>query len=301
MKIFQLLLLSLGLVSGFNHTTDQIRGIAWFGLETEHRDLMCTWTHGIEWNLKKIENLGFNVVRIPFSYDYVKRGDWHVMDNLFEEVKKTNLSLVLDYHRLQETHQSFKPYNELVTFDHFLSSWETILKRYEYHPQLVGVDIWNEYQGTNYVEWNNLARQIVSFIDSRFSHRLWVYWVQGTKWSGSIHDVFLDDMSCSDRIIYVVHKYWFSDTEPLEQNWDWSFGNHTSAKINVGEWGYISDNPKEIDWAVRFVKWLKVKGIHNSFFWTWSFNSGDTGGVLLPNCETVDCKKMYLLKNYWYQ
>lgn len=306
MRILSLMFLPVSALAwSFNATADQIRGIAWFGLETQFRNtegggLMCTWQHNVSWNLQKIESLGFNVLRIPFSYDYIKHNDWKVMDELFDEVLKTNLSLVLDYHRLADTHQSFKPYNEEVTFDMFLSSWSTILTRYEAHPRLIGIDTWNEYQGANYVEWNSLARQIVSYIDSRFSHRQWIYWVQGTNWSGNIHDVFLDDMECADRIVYVLHKYWFSDQEPLEQNWDWSFGNHTSSKINIGEWGYMRGDKHQLDWAVRFVEYLKKRGIRNSFFWTWSFNSGDTEGVLLPDCHSIDCKKMWLLRHYWF-
>jgi hypothetical protein len=186
-----------------------------------------------------------------------------------------------------------------VTFDDFLGSWELILDRYENHSSLAGVDAWNEYQGSNYVEWNNIARQIVDFIDKRYGHHGWTYYVQGTNWAGNLHDVFLDDMQCSDRIIYTIHKYWFSDNEPLEENWDYSFGNHNASHICLGEWGYISDHPNERDWALRFMKWLKKKEVRNSFFWTWSYNSGDTGGILLPDCTTVDCQKMYLLRQYW--
>lgn len=281
---------------------DHVRGIAWFGLETEHRNLMCTWTHDIPWNLKKIESLGFNTVRIPFSHDYITSADWKVLDELFHHVENTNLSLVLDYHRIDDTHQSPKPWIEgKLDFDGFLRDWEIVLDRYGKHQRLVGIDIWNEYQSDNYVEWNNIARQIVSHIDSKYSQQNLTYYVQGTNWAGNIHFMNLSDLACADRIRYTIHKYWFSDTEPLEEHWDYSFGliDHDSAHINVGEWGYISDKPKEIDWAVRFMYYLKNKKIHNSFFWTWSFNSGDTGGILLPDCESVDCKKIYLLKQYW--
>lgn len=280
---------------------DITKGIAWFGLETQYNGLMCTWQNSVAWNLKRIQDLGFNTVRIPFSHDYVRAGNWHGMDELFEEVTKTNLSLVLDFHRLKNTHQSFKPWTDDVTFDDFLKSWELILNRYENHTQLVGVDVWNEYQGDNFVEWNNIARQIVDFIDKRYGRHNWTYYVQGTNWAGNIHDVFLDDMDCADRIRVTIHKYWFSDKEPLEENWEYSFGlvNHDPTKICVGEYGFISGHPDEVKWFDRFTIWLKSKGIRDSFFWTWSWNSGDTGGVLLDDCTSIDCAKMYRLKSFW--
>ena len=32
-----------------------IKGINWFGFETEYKNLMCTWTNDIEWNINKIK------------------------------------------------------------------------------------------------------------------------------------------------------------------------------------------------------------------------------------------------------
>lgn len=278
------------------------RGISLFGLETEFRNVMCTWQHDVPWLLNKLESLGFNTIRIPFSYDYVHTGDWSVLDDLFHHIQETNLSAVLDFHRIDDTHQSPKPWIEgKVDFEHFLQAWNTVLQRYGTNPRLTGLDIFNEYQGDNYVEWNNIARQIVSYIDSSYGKLNLTYYVQGTNWGGNIHFLNLEDMECSDRVRYTIHKYHFSDKEPLEDNWSWSFGlaDHATGKINVGEWGFISDHPNEVDWARRFVAWLKLKGIRDSFFWCASPNSFDTGGILLDDCSSVDCRKMKILRDYW--
>jgi len=274
-----------------------IRGIAYFGCETEYMNFMCNWSHPIDWHIAKIKELNFTHVRIPFSYDFVVRQDWQPLDELFDAVERHNLKVALDFHRLDKTHQSAKPYDNRVTFDMFLDTWKTILHRYHDRSALEAVDIFNEYQSDNYVEWNNLARQIVSTIENEFPARF-IYYVQGTNWGGNLQYVNLTDMLCARRIQYSIHKYWFSDREPLEEKWDISFGPYKPI-VNVGEWGFMSNQPDQVAWATRFIDWLISKNISDSYFWTWTFNSGDTGGILLEDCTTVDQNKMNLLRRFW--
>jgi aryl-phospho-beta-D-glucosidase BglC (GH1 family) len=275
-----------------------VKGISWFGLETQNADLMCLWAHDLHWNLQKIQDLGFSHIRLPFSLEYIEKGAWGTMDAFFHAVEGYNLSVVLDFHRLESTHQSEKPYTDQITFDRFLQGWETILARYHSSPKLTGVDIFNEYQSQDYQEWNNLARQIVDYIESRFPARF-NYLVGGTNWGGSIHFVNLTDLSFSaERVSYTVRKYWFSDKEPFERAWDWSIGPHKLV-AQVGEWGYQSSQPLQVDWANRFIAWLLKNGVRDSFFWTWSYNGGDTDGILLSDCESIDQAKTDLLQRYW--
>jgi hypothetical protein len=147
------------------------------------------------------------------------------------------------------------------------------------------------------MEWNNLARQIVNYIESKFPDRF-VYYIGGVSWGGDLHFVDLEDLPYSDRIRYTIHKYYFSDSEPYEEKWDYSFGEHKLV-VNVGEFGYLSDKPNEVSWAKRFMNWLLSKHIRNTYFFTWSYNSQDTGGILLTDCTTVDEDKMGLLRNFW--
>lgn len=274
-----------------------IRGLSLFGLETEYENFMCTWTHPIDWHVAKIKELNFTHIRVPFSYDFVISNNWKPLDEFFDSVERHDLKVALDFHRLDKTHQSAKPYDSRVSFDMFLDAWKIMLTRYRDRPALEAVDIFNEYQSDNYVEWNNLARQIVSTIEHEFPSRF-IYYVQGTQWGGNLQFVNLTDMLCSHRIQYSIHKYWFSDKEPLEQNWDISFGPFKPI-VNVGEWGFMSNDPNQMAWANRFIDFLKSKNISDSYFWTWSWNSGDTGGILLEDCTTVDQTKMVLLWKYW--
>ena len=60
-----------------------IKGINWFGFETEYKNLMCTWVNDIEWNINKIKELDFNYIRLPFSLEFVNDNNWKNMDLKF--------------------------------------------------------------------------------------------------------------------------------------------------------------------------------------------------------------------------
>ena len=150
---------------------------------------MCTWSNNIEWNVQKIKEIGFNYIRLPFSLEFVQEANFQNMDIFFEESRKLNLNVVLDFHRLHSSHQSSKPYDNRYSFDDFLEAWKTILKRYESYENLKAVDIFNEYQSDNYVEWNSLSRQIVSFIESEFPERF-IFFIGGTNW-GEIFTIWI--------------------------------------------------------------------------------------------------------------
>ena len=276
-----------------------IKGINWFGFETEYKNLMCTWTNDIEWNINKIKELDFNYIRLPFSLEFVNDGNWEEMDKFFNIAYQYDIDIVLDFHRLHSTHQSFRPYDKHFTFDDFLDTWRIILDRYKSYPNLKGVDIFNEYQGNNVVEWNNLSRQIVSFIENQFPERF-DYYVGGVRWGGNLYGVKLDDLEYNNRITYTIHKYWFSDGID-EEAWAATFDKENHKLISVGEWGYKTDGSEfEKIFAIEFVDWLKQNNIRDTFFWTWTYNSGDTGGILKADCTTVDYEKIRLLHDLWY-
>lgn len=277
-----------------------IRGLSFYGYEVEHSDLMCRWKHPIAWHLEKIKSLGFNTIRLPFSWDFVQKADWSSIDEFFYEVQRLDLNVTLDFHRIHKTHQSAKPYDDTVSFDSFLQAWKTILSRYQQVPQLTTIDIFNEFQNTTaWQEWNNLARQIVSYVENEFPLRF-SYLVGGYAWGGNLKFIDLSDLPYhKDRLFYTIHKYHFSDVEPLEDAWNYSFGDHKLV-VSVGEFGYESTDPKQKDWMKRFMNWLLANKIHDTYWWTYSWNSDGTGGILAnSDCETVDWDKMNLLKSFW--
>jgi aryl-phospho-beta-D-glucosidase BglC (GH1 family) len=311
-----LISLLLPLVAAATRTfnqTDPFRGVSFYGLETPYgvqdgtNGFSCTWEHDIGFYVQKAASLGFNSLRIPFSYDYVVKGNWRNLDILFDEILKTNMSVVLDLHRISSTHQSAMPWIEgEVTFDQVLGAWDTILKRYGNHPRLVALDVFNEPQSsTDYSTWNSISRQMVQFIDQKYGQYQYLYFVEGIGWGGDISYINLEGNKWSERIRYVIHKYSFqalAQKQTFEEQWDYSFNlhDHPAEKIIVGEWGFISERPDQVEWASKFIEWLKLKGIKNSFFWCLTHLSYDTGGILLDCGGAVDCRKMKMLKHLWF-
>ncbi len=89
----------------------------------------------------------------------------------------------------------------------------------------------------------------------------------------------------------------------LAADWDVLFGQfHPTHPVVVGEWGGKygtgTGGTKDVTWQDAFVDYLKAKGIGDSFFWCYTPNSGDTGGIL-DDSLTVRQDKLVLLQKLW--
>ena len=279
---------------------DIVRGISWFGFETQYFNLMCTWKHDIWWNVREISRIGFNYIRVPFSLQFVEKDYWADMDELFRAADQHNLSLQLDFHRLHSDMQSPVPFDAMYSFDDFLAAWRIILDRYHEQTHLRSLDIFNEFQGDDAQQWSTIAQEIVLYIENLFPDRF-EYYVQGTDWSNDISGVFVDT-TFDDRIVYSLHKYSFSTPDEGDPfaSWAASFGDIAGRRVSVGEFGYRTGVREDEQFIEQFVAFLHRQGISdNSFFWTWTYNSGDTGGILRDDCETIDHDKVAVLEQLW--
>lgn len=278
-----------------------IKGINFYGLETPSQDFVCGWQHRPSYYLEKLDSLGFNSIRLPFSLEYVRSGNFEKMDEFFDAIKThPNMSIVLDMHRVFSSHQGPTPTENWITMDMFLDGWRKIIGRYENNPQLMGIDVFNEYQGTDSNYWNGVLRTIVKDIEKHYPDRF-EYFVGGTRWGGDIHDINLESLPFHERIHYSIHKYIFSGSGfNREDDWDWSFGNfkNKTHKVSVGEWGFKSERYDEVQWAKQFVAYLKKHNIRDTYFWTIA-HSGDTGGLWSDDCETVDMAKYNIIQSLW--
>ena len=277
----------------FTTTHAAIRGISYYGLETERKDLTCTWVKPAEYYINKLYEMGFNHIRLPFSIEYVKDGNWDRMDNFFDIIKKYPIEVTLDAHRIFATHQAYDP-TEGGSIQDFIDHWTTILKRYQDHPRLVGVDVFNEYQGTDAGRWNVMLHQIVVALEERFPGRF-IYFCGGVAWGGNIHDISLEDLPFRDRILYTLHSYSFSGG----QDWDYALGPYVdTGRVSVGEWGFRTDSPEQLEWAKRFIDHMKQRNVTDTHFWTLS-QSPDSGALFNDDCITIDQLKYSMIRDYW--
>lgn len=89
----------------------------------------------------------------------------------------------------------------------------------------------------------------------------------------------------------------------LPADWDTLFGKlYPAHPVIVGEWGGKygtgSGGQMDVTWQNAFVQYLLSKGISDSFYWCYTPNSGDTGGILDDNLN-VRQDKMALLRQLW--
>jgi aryl-phospho-beta-D-glucosidase BglC (GH1 family) len=89
----------------------------------------------------------------------------------------------------------------------------------------------------------------------------------------------------------------------LAADWETLFGRfHAQHPVVVGEWGgkYGTGGAgaTDVTWQNAFVDYLISKGIRSSFYWCYTPNSGDTGGILDDSLE-VRQDKMALLRRLW--
>jgi len=89
----------------------------------------------------------------------------------------------------------------------------------------------------------------------------------------------------------------------LAADWDTLFGKFSPThSVVIGEWGgkygQGTGGQQDVTWQNAFVDYLISKGMRNSFYWDYTPNSGDTGGIL-DDSLNVRQDKMALLQKLW--
>lgn len=90
----------------------------------------------------------------------------------------------------------------------------------------------------------------------------------------------------------------------LATHWEALFGQfHPRYAVIIGEWGgHYGRGPEargdDVIWQDALVDYLRGKGIDSSFYWCYSPNSRDTGGIL-DDALQVREDKMALLRRHW--
>ena len=270
--------------------------ISFYGIETEMRNYVCSWYKPIEYYIPKLKGLGFNTIRIPFSYQYIQEGNFQNLDRGIVETYKHNMSVILDYHRIWNNKQGESPLSDGLNIDQWIESWLVVLRRYKEFSNVFGMNVWNEYQKSdiNFIRW--YSETLLTRVEKEMPNRM-VYFVTGTNWGNDLRNMSMEHLPFKDRIFYSTHKYPWSNTRD-ERDWEETFGSVEGIPTNkliVGEFGWTD---KDEEWAVRFFKYLKKKGIRDSCFWSHS-NSHDTGNLYKDDCQIFNLDNYLLLKTYW--
>lgn len=279
-----------------SYNSSIIRGISFYGHETELGKFTCSWQHPTEYYLEKLQSMGFNSLRIPFSYQYIQNGDFSSLDHFFNIVGNYNMTVVLDFHRINNHAQSPVP-TDGISQEQFWDAWVSIANRYKDHKELVALELFNEYQQSDAQYWNDFMKKTILHIEERIPQRF-EYICNGHSWGGSLAGMTLEDLPIKDRVKYSIHKYIFSNPS-VPSNWDISFGSYPE-KVQVTEWGFRTPDEGEDQtwWGHMFIDYLKKRDIRNTYFWTVA-NSQDTKSLFLDDCQTVNWEKLKIIQTLW--
>ena len=232
-------------------------------------------------------------------------------------------------------------YNSQYTQSAWINDWKMLAARYADDQSVIGADLHNEpYNGTwgsgGANDWALAAETAGNAIGTVNPN--WLIFVEGIGtyngqsywWGGNLMGVRDRpiDLALDNKLVYSAHDYpnsvyeqsWFQGPDfpanlpaKFDQMWGYIY-KEGIAPVWIGEFGTKLVDPKDAPWLEAITSYLG--GDFNNdgtsdlapgqkgpswTFWSWNPNSGDTGGILNDNWNTVNQTKMGYLTPIEYQ
>ena len=138
-----------------------------------------------------------------------------------------------------------------------------------------------------------------------------------TWWGGnlSLAAQYPVRLNVANRLVYSAHDYgisvydhqdWFDTTKHpdfpanLPAVWDHYWGylaKQNIAPILVGEFGSTLADPRDTQWMKTLMKYIGDNGLSFTY-WSWNPDSGDTGGIVSDDWNTVNQAKQAIVGPY---
>ncbi|MFC9286087.1 cellulase family glycosylhydrolase [Streptomyces sp. NPDC057052] len=248
-----------------------------------------------------------------------------VLDKIVGYAGRTGVKVILDRHRPDGAGQSALWYTAAVPESTWIANLKSIAGRYAGNPAVVGIDLHNEPHdpacwgcGDTTRDWRLAAQRAGNAVLSVNPNLL--IFVEGVQtfdgvsgwWGGNLMGVarYPVQLDVPNRVVYSAHDYatsvaqqsWFSDPAfpaNMPGIWDKYWGyifKQNIAPVWVGEFGTTLQSTVDQKWLAALVDYLRPTSTYgaDSFhwtFWSWNPNSGDTGGILKDDWQTVDTAK----------
>lgn len=247
-----------------------LRGINWFGAETETNCPHGLWERNYKEYLQLIKELGFNSIRLPFSNDIFTEGaktsgieanknSWIVnltplglLDKIIEECTSLGLRVMLDRHRPTSDGQSALWFTDHTPIEVWLSDWRFLARHYKNNPTVFAFDLHNEPHGSakwdsslDSNNWREAASQCADEIHAINNDVLVV--VEGVQqtpqgwywWGGNLSEAgnYPLNVNYPQKIVYSAHDY---PASIFHQDW-FSHNNYPNNLPQVWEtyWAYL--------------------------------------------------------------
>ena len=222
-----------------------LRGVNWFGMETDTHAPHGLWRRDYKEMLAQIKNLGYNVIRFPYSVaalrsfnvsgiDYTigsnielqGRTPLEVMDLVIQEAERQGLLILLDSHRLNDQQIPELWYGDGFTEADWIDTWTMLAIRYKNQTNVIGADLKNEPHGKaswgdNNIstDWRLAAERAGNAILSVNPN--WLIVVEGVEknvpgqklpqhwYGGNLEGVkkYPIRLSRSNKLVYSLHEY----------------------------------------------------------------------------------------------
>ncbi|MFI6657397.1 cellulase family glycosylhydrolase [Streptomyces sp. NPDC050523] len=248
-----------------------------------------------------------------------------VMDKIVAYAGQDGLKVILDRHRPDSGGQSALWYTSAVPESTWIADLKALAARYRGQDTVIGIDLHNEPHdpacwgcGDAATDWRLAAQRAGDAVLSANSDLL--IFVEGVQtydgvsgwWGGNLMGVgqYPVQLDVANRVVYSAHDYatsvaqqpWFGDPSfpaNLPGVWDKYWGyifKQNIAPVWVGEFGTTLASTVDQKWLTALVSYLRATSTYgaDSFqwtFWSWNPNSGDTGGILKDDWQTVDTVK----------
>ena len=250
------------------------------------------------------------------------------LDAIIDYAGKIGLRIILDNHSrepdayMQETLW----YTDKFTEEQWIADWVTLAERYKDNPTVIGFDLNNEphvnatWGNSNpSTDWNKACERCGNAILEANPNVLIIvegvekYNGDGYWWGGNLSGVrdYPINISNPSKLVYSMHEYgpnvhnqeWFSAPDfpnNMPKVWYDHFGfirDENIGHLLCGEFGIQANSGVQKTW---FIEFMKAYGADTSWtFWCWNPNSGDTGGILDTNWETIVDWKVDYIKPYF--
>lgn len=253
-----------------------LRGVNWFGIETEMHAPHGLWKRDYKEMLAQIKNLGYNTIRLPYSVQSLRanqvtgidysiganselegKSPLEVMDIVIQEADRAGLMILLDSHRLNDQRIPELWYGDGFTEEDWIDTWKMLATRYKNQQNIIGADLKNEPHGraswgTNDLktDWRLAAERAGNAILEINPN--WLMVVEGVEnnvpgqklkihWMGAnLEGVarFPVRLSRPNKVVYSPHEY---GPGVFDQPWfsEPDFPNNLPRRWEIG-WNYIA-------------------------------------------------------------
>jgi endoglucanase len=255
--------------------------------------------------------------------DLVGKTPPEILDVLIDKAGARGLRIILDRHRPDAGGQSELWYTSAYPEERWIADWVALATRYRDNPTVIAFDLHNEPHGAATwgggdpaTDWRAAAQRagdailaanpdlliVVEGIESFDNNYYW--------WGGNLRGAATApvELAVSGRLVYSPHDYpsslypqpWFSDPSypaNLAGVWDQTWGYLASggtAPILVGEFGTKYETEADQEWLQSLADYIGENGLSFTY-WSLNPDSGDTGGILEDDWQTVREDKMAVL------